>query len=59
MKDIYKQKVDDKIENCQTRTKIVQSMVTGERPADSKMTESYLRDVLKELDSIREIVVRG
>ena len=59
MKDIYKQKVDDKIENCQTRTKIVQSMVTGERPADSKMAETYLRDVLKELDSIREIVVRG
>jgi hypothetical protein len=59
MKDIYKQKVDDKIENCQTRTKIVQSMVTGERPADSKMAEAYLRDVLKELDSIREIVVRG
>ena len=59
MKDIYKQKVDDKIENCQTRTKIVQSMVTGERPADSKMAESYLRDVLKELESIREIVTRG
>ena len=59
MKDIYKQKVDDKIENCQTRTKIVQSMVTGERPADSKIAESYLRDVLKELESIREIVTRG
>jgi hypothetical protein len=59
MKDIYKQKVDDKIENCQTRTKIVQSMVTGERPADSKLAATYLRDVLKELDSIREIVTRG
>jgi hypothetical protein len=59
MKDIYKQKVDDKIENCQTRTKIVQSMVTGERPADSKMAETYLRDVLKELESIREIVTKG
>jgi hypothetical protein len=59
MKDIYKKKVDDKIENCQTRTKIVQSMVTGERPADSKMAETYLRDVLKELESIREIVTKG
>ena len=59
MKDIYKQKVDDKIENCQTRTKIVQSMVTGERPADSKMADTYLRDVLNELESIREIVVKG
>ena len=59
MKDIYKQKVDDKVENCLTRTKIVQSMVTGERPADSKMADTYLRDVINELESIREIVVRG
>ena len=34
-------------------------MVTGERPADSKMAETYLRDVLKELESIREIVTKG
>jgi hypothetical protein len=59
MKDIYKQKVDDKIENCITRAKIVKSMVTGERPADSKMADTYLRDVLNELESIREIVVKG
>ena len=59
MKDIYKQKVDDKVENCLTRTKIVQSMVTGERPADSKMADTYLRDVINELESIREIVVKG
>ena len=59
MKDIYKQKVDDKVENCITITKIVQSMVTGERPADSKMADTYLRDVINELESIREIVVRG
>jgi len=59
MKDIYKQKVDDKIENCLTRTKIVQAMVTGERPADSKMADTYLRDVINELESIREIVVKG
>lgn len=59
MKDIYKQKVDDKIENCLTRSKIVQSMITGDRPADSKMADIYLKDVIRELESIREIVVRG
>jgi len=59
MKDIYKQKVDDKIENCLTRSKIVQSMITGDRPADPKMADIYLRDVIRELESIREIVVRG
>ena len=59
MKDIYKQKVDDKIENCQTRTKIVQSMVTGERPADPKQADTYLREVLKALEDIQEIVSRN
>ena len=59
MKDIYKQTVDNKIENCLTRAKIVQSMVTGDRPADSKMADTYLRDILSELESIREIVVKG
>ena len=59
MKDIYKQKVDDKIENCQTRTKIVQSMVTGERPADSKQADIYLREILQGLEKVREIVIRG
>ena len=59
MKDIYKSKVDDTIEMMETRVKIVKEMVTGERPADSKLAATYLRDVLKELDSIREIVTRG
>jgi hypothetical protein len=59
MKDIYKQRVSDKIENCSTRVKIVNDMVTGERPADSKQAASYLRDVLNELNSIDEIVNRG
>ena len=59
MKDIYKQRVSDKIENCSTRVKIVNEMVTGERPADPKQAASYLRDVLNELNSIDEIVNRG
>ena len=46
MKDIYKTKVDDTIEMMETRVKIVKEMVTGERPADSKMADTYLREVL-------------
>ena len=59
MKDIYKQKIDDTIESMETRVKIVQEMVTGERPADSKMADTYLREVLKGLEKVREIVIRG
>lgn len=59
MKDIYKQKVDDTIEMLQTRVKIVHEMIKGERPADPKQAEIYLREVLNGLEKIREIVVRG
>jgi hypothetical protein len=59
MKDIYKTKVDDTIEMMETRVKIVKEMVTGERPADSKMADTYLREVLGGLEKVREIVVRG
>jgi hypothetical protein len=34
MKDIYKQRVDDTIEMLETRVKIVNEMIKGERPAD-------------------------
>lgn len=59
MKDIYKTKVDDTIESMETRIKIVKEMVTGERPADSKMADIYLREVLTNLEKVREIVIRG
>lgn len=59
MKDIYKQKVDDTIEMIQTRVKIVNEMVTGERPADSKQANIYLKEVLGGLEKVREIVLRG
>jgi hypothetical protein len=59
MKDIYKQKVDDTIEMMETRVKIVNEMITGERPADPKQAEIYLRETLKGLDEVRQIVVRG
>ena len=59
MKDIYKSKIDDTIESMETRVKIVKEMVTGERPADSKQADVYLREVLKSLHEIREVVVRG
>ena len=59
MKDIYKSKVDDTIEMMETRVKIVKDMVTGERPADSKMADVYLREVLSGLEKVRDIVIRG
>jgi hypothetical protein len=43
----------------ETKVKIVKEMVTGERPADSKMADTYLREVLNSLHKVREIVVRG
>jgi hypothetical protein len=59
MKDIYKSKIDDTIESMETRVKIVKEMVTGERPADSKQADVYLREVLKSLHEVREVVLRG
>jgi len=59
MKDIYKQKVDDTLEMMETRIKIVNEMIKGERPADPKQAEIYLRETLKGLDEVRQIVVRG
>ena len=52
---IFKSKVDDTIESMETRIKIVKEMVTGERPADSKMADIYLREVLTNLEKVREI----
>jgi len=59
MKDIYKSKVDDTIEIMETRVKIVKEIVTGERPADSKQGDIYLREILQGLEKVREIVIRG
>jgi hypothetical protein len=59
MKDIYKQRVDDTIEMMETRVKLVKEMITGERPADPKQAEVYLRETLNALEKVREIVVRG
>jgi len=59
MKDIYKQRVDNTIESCMTRVKVVNEMVTGERPADPKQADTYLREVLKALEDIQEIVSRN
>ena len=58
MKDIYKQKVDDTIEMLETRVKIVTEMIKGQRPADQKQAEIYLRETLSGLEKIREIVLR-
>jgi hypothetical protein len=59
MKDIYKQRVDNTIEAMTTRIKVVKEMVTGERPADPKQADTYLREVLKALEEIQDVIQRG
>jgi hypothetical protein len=59
MKDIYKQRADDTIESLISRTKIVKEMVSGDRPADTKQAELYLKEVLYGLEKLQEIVHLG
>ena len=59
MKDIYRQRVDNTIESCMTRIKVVKEMITGERPADPKQADTYLREVLKALEEIQDVIQRG
>lgn len=59
MKDIYKQQVDNKIDAMITRVNHVNQMVKGERPADSKQADIYLQEVLRGLEQVREVIVRG
>ena len=59
MKDIYKQKADDTIESLISRTKIVKEMVSGERPADTKQAELYLKEIIYGLEKLQEIVHLG
>jgi len=59
MKEIYKDKVTNNIESCITKSKVVKEMVTGERPADSKTADTYLQQIVKILEEIKEVVERG
>jgi hypothetical protein len=56
MKDVYKQRIDNTMISLQQRVKIVQEMLTGQRPADAQMAEQYLKEVQKGLETIQEIV---
>jgi hypothetical protein len=59
MKDIYKQRADDTIESLISRTKIVKEMVSGDRAADQKQAEIYLKEILYGLEKLQEIVHLG
>ena len=59
MKEIYKDKVTNNIESCITKAKVVKEMVTGERPADSRTADTYLQQIVKILEDIKEVVERG
>jgi hypothetical protein len=56
MKDVYKQRIDNSMISIQQRIKIVQEMMSGQRPADPQMAAQYLKEVQKGLESIQEIV---
>ena len=43
MKEIYKDRVSNNLESSITKLKVVKEMVTGKRPADSKMADSNLQ----------------
>ncbi len=59
MKDIYKQKVSNTLDSCVNKSKVVREMVTGERPADSKTAGSYLQQIEKSLEEIKDFIERG
>jgi hypothetical protein len=59
MKEIYKDRVTNNLESSITKLKVVKEMVTGKRPADSKMADSNLQQVIKVLGEIQEVVERG
>jgi len=59
MKEIYKDRVTNNIESCITKSKVVREMVIGERPADPKTADSYLQQIVKILEDIKEVVERG
>jgi hypothetical protein len=56
MKDVYKQKIGDTISSVEQRVKIIHAMIVGERQADPKQAEQYLREIQKGLETIQEIV---
>ncbi len=59
MKDIYKQKVSNALDSCVNKSKVVREMVTGERPADPKTAGSYLQQIEKSLEEIKDFIERG
>ena len=59
MKDIYIPKVANIIDSCINKNKVVKEMVTGERPADSKTASTYLQEIEKALEEIKEFIERG
>jgi len=59
MKDIYKDRVANNIDSCIIKADVVRGMVTGERPADPKQADTYLREVIKALGEIQETISRG
>ena len=59
MKDIYTDRVANNLDSCVNKANVVKGMITGERPADPKLAESYLQQIVRVLEDIKEVVERG
>lgn len=59
MKDIYIDRVANNIDSCINKANVVRGMVIGERPADPKLADSYLQQIVRVLEDIKEVVERG
>lgn len=59
MKDIYIDRVANNIDSCINKTNVVRGMVIGERPADPKLADSYLQQIVRVLEEIKDVVERG
>ena len=59
MKDIYIDRVANNIDSCINKVNVVRGMVIGERPADPKLADSYLQQIVRVLEEIKDVVERG
>ncbi len=56
MKNIYKVKVNDIIEGCAHRVKIIESMINGSKESDPAEATQYLKEIKKGLEEVKEFV---
>lgn len=56
MKDVYKQRVYDTLDAIAQRAKVIREMVSGERPPKQEDAKTYLKELERGIETIREII---